>query len=505
MLKFNNRYLQLPGFFYSKKALKPFPEAKLFWFNEQLSAQLSHLNYQDISNALETYVCGKSKNLANESIALAYAGHQFGHFVSSLGDGRALVLGQMGKDQVSCRDIQLKGSGPTAFSRGGDGFSPLGPVIRELLVSEAMHHLGIPTTRTLGAFKTQRKVMRHREEPGGILVRSSKSLLRVGSFEYAASRKAWPELIALINFAMKTDQDFHLETDDKRNPYVSYFSFICQKQASLIAQWTSIGFIHGVMNTDNMAISGETIDYGPCAFLDSYKPDSVFSSIDRGARYAFNKQSQIAQWNLYILAICLLPILQEKTPNAEAQLQEEIENFKTVFEYHWLDIMSQKIGISKPKKQDTELIHELLRLLASGDHDYTLCFRYLSEYLRSISKEKNKASKINLTGKRAIFEPFSNNPKLQQWKQTWHERISQDYTNYNMVAEQMDRINPIIIPRNHLIARAIQLATEDDDFGFMKRLNQALSHPFDMPNDKDLSFILPPSREERVVETFCGT
>jgi uncharacterized protein YdiU (UPF0061 family) len=372
-------------------------------------------------------------------IALAYSGHQFGHFNSNLGDGRALLLGETLDQQGNLKDIQLKGSGRTPFSRRGDGKSALGPVLREYLISESMHILGIPTTRSLAAINTGEKVHRDEETYGGIMTRVASSHIRIGSFEYAYKNKDISVVKDLADYSISRH---YPDTARLDNPYLAFFAAVCNEQASLVASWMTVGFIHGVMNTDNMAISGETIDYGPCAFMDAYDPVTVFSSIDVNGRYAYGNQPAILTWNLTRLAETLIPLVNKDKDESIKLLTEVLQLIKPVYTNYWLSLMRSKIGLSKEEQNDIELITNLLEIMEEEKADFTNSFRLLSKAL--------------IGDTQSIRKLFNNSRRFDGWIMVWQERISQEGVAEEKIASSMDKVNPMYIPRNHKVEEALK-------------------------------------------------
>lgn len=420
-----------------------------------------------------------SGNLVPESaepIALAYAGHQFGHFVPQLGDGRAVLLGEVVDTQGMRRDVQLKGSGRTPFSRAGDGKSSLGPVIREYILSEAMHALGVPTTRALAAVLTGERVYRESPLPGGVLTRVASSHIRIGSFEYFAARGDVDDLRILADFAIERHAP---ELAAGEQPYLAFFAHVVEAQAALVAHWMDIGFIHGVMNTDNTAVSGETLDYGPCAFMDEFHSAKVFSSIDRNGRYAFDRQPAIVHWNLTRLAECLL-MLDDDQP----QFEQQLGRVKPLFDKHYNARMRSKLGLlvddAEEAASDVALVREWLTYLQANELDYTLSFREL-------------AARTNGEG----------SPRFGEFEEKWRRRIEKQAQSPATVTAAMNAVNPLFIPRNHQIERAIQTAIEGD-LSIFNELNEVLAKPFD-EQPGFARYADPPLPEERVARTFCGT
>ena len=424
----------------------------------------------------------ENRNLAFKVSKLA---HQFGNFVHELGDGRATLLGEIEVNKERF-DIQLKGSGPTKFSRQGDGRSALGPVIREYIISEAMHHLDIPTTRALAAVLTGEHVFRDEIEPGGILTRVAKSHIRVGTFEYFASRQQWENVKLLADY---TIQRHFPEIRELDNHYLELLKAVSDRQSKLIAKWMSIGFIHGVMNTDNFTISGETIDYGPCAFMDEYDPATVYSSIDHGGRYAFGNQPSIAAWNLASLAGCLISFIDKDSKKANELATKVLDDFSINTNQEILDVMCQKIGLEGDCDKHQSILKDLLKIMIPNQADYTLSFRFLSQ---------------TLLGKDSLFlNQFKEEEKIKEWLSNWKVTVKELNLDSEEMVKKMDSINPIYIPRNHNVDKAIK-AAYDDNLEPMNELLVVLKNPF-KENKKYSHLTIPPKEEEKILQTFCGT
>ncbi|TDM02281.1 protein adenylyltransferase SelO [Macrococcus carouselicus] len=458
---FDNSYLLLPTDFYELTELNPVSAPAVLLVNDSLAAQLG-LDAEMVERSAEE-LSGSSRIPHSEPLAQAYAGHQFGHF-TMLGDGRAIVLGEHITPSGERFDIQLKGSGRTAFSRMGDGRAPLGPMLREYIISEAMHALHIPTTRSLAVTSTGESVQRDTRLPGAVLTRVAASHIRVGTFEYAARIN---QVKALADY---TIQRHYPELESSETPYIDFLYAVIDRQAALIAKWQCVGFIHGVMNTDNMAISGETIDYGPCAFMDAFDRAAVFSSIDRQGRYAYYNQPGIGQWNLARFSECLLPLLNTDTEQAIAIAKEALSSYETAFDRYWTEGMAAKIGIADPLKEDRELIGELLAVMEDLELDFTQTFRKLS-----------------------LHEPVD--AALDSWKENWRTRIQHEDSPY----ELMKKVNPAVIPRNHLVEKAVNSM----DLMFFKELLRVVKDPY---NDQHPAIYKTPAEDsEQVFQTFCGT
>ncbi|MBT5570841.1 MAG: YdiU family protein [Alphaproteobacteria bacterium] len=431
-----------------------------------------------------------SGNVAPEGaapMAQAYAGHQFGGFSPQLGDGRALLLGEVIDIYGRRRDLQLKGSGRTPFSRGGDGKSALGPVLREYLIGEAMHALGVPTTRALAAVSTGEMVRRETPLPGGILTRVAASHMRVGTFQFFAARGDEEKVRQLADYAIARH---HPAAADAESPYLAFLEAVAEAQASLVAHWMSIGFIHGVMNTDNMTISGETIDYGPCAFMDSYAPDTVFSSIDTQGRYAYGNQPDILGWNLARLAETLIPLIDPDKDRAIETLTDVINTIPARYDAHWAGRMRRKIGLTTELSGDVGLIDDLLTTMHQGGADFTLTFRHLAAAVRG--------NAIPLQGQ------FTELSAINAWLETWRARLAEEDIDAETRADAMDRINPLYIPRNHKVEEALDAAVDLEDMGPFEALLEFVSHPFDPVDDQD-NYAAPGPQTNLPYQTFCGT
>ena len=445
-----------------------------------------NLNESDVISS-QAIFSGQEVPIGAKPLAQAYSGHQFGGFSPRLGDGRALLLGEVIDTKNNRRDIQLKGSGPTPFSRGGDGKSALGPVLREYLISEAMHKLSIPTTRALAAISSGEHVYRETPLPGGILTRVASSHIRVGTFQFGATLGEVDKLRALADYSIARH---YPELAEAENPYLGFLKAVSNSQALLVAKWMSIGFIHGVMNTDNMTISGETIDYGPCAFMDSYSANTVFSSIDAQGRYAFANQPLILSWNLTRLAETLIPLVHKDVDRAVELLKEEIEGIYPLYEKYWLAEMRSKIGISTEDPHDLELINKLLSIMEEGNADFTLVFRGLSE---------------TLLGKEEPLQTLFDDPNsLNLWLKRWYKRIDADKINLESLAKSMNQINPLYIPRNHKVEEALNEAVLNSDMTLFSQLLEVVTHPFDEIKGKE-GYASPAPISDIKYQTFCGT
>ncbi|MBK1644149.1 hypothetical protein CKO25_05675 [Thiocapsa imhoffii] len=486
--RFDNRYRRLPDVFHARIHPTPVQAPRLIKLNDALADELGiELNGSEPSTLVE-FFAGNQIPEGAEPIAMVYAGHQFGQFVPRLGDGRAILLGEVLDRQGRRRDIQLKGAGQTPFSRNGDGRAALGPVLREYLLGEAMHALGVPTTRALAAVTTGEPVYRETVLPGAILTRVAASHVRVGTFEYFAARGETEALRQLADHVIARHVPAAATAPQ---PYLALLEFVVERQAALVAAWMQIGFIHGVMNTDNMAISGETIDYGPCAFMDAYDPATVFSSIDRTGRYAFGNQPTIAQWNLARFAETLLPLIDASPESAITQASETIHSFLERYTKHWSAGMRRKLGFSTAEPEDVALIHDLLDLMATSGADFTLTFRRLGAATVSQADA-------------GVRDLFVDRDAFDAWATGWRARLARDPASPDARVHQMQSANPAVIPRNHRVEQALQAAVEDDDFSPFERLLRVLEQPFTEQADM-AEYSTPPRDDERVLRTFCGT
>ncbi len=489
--RFDNSYARLPAGFHAAAAPERASAPRLVAFNRPLAAELG-LDVAGTDDAtLAAVFSGNLIPEGAEPIALAYAGHQFGNFVPQLGDGRAILLGEV-VGANGRRDIQLKGAGPTQFSRRGDGLAAVGPVLREYLVSEAMAALGVPTTRSLAAVTTGNPVYRESRLPGAVVTRVASSHIRVGTFQFFAARSDVDAIRTLADYAIARH---YPDAASAPNPHLALYRSILARQAALIAKWMSVGFIHGVMNTDNMAISGETIDYGPCAFMDEYDPAKVFSSIDRHGRYAFANQPHIALWNLARLAECLLPLLHDDPEQAVPVAQEALGTFMPQFEERLVEAFRPKLGLTTARDEDRALLKGLLDTMAPADADFTLTFRTLSRDVGHAPDDLSASATRRLFADPAGFDA---------WARLWLERLALDDVPAETRTAMMDAANPKYIPRNHRVEEVIAAAVERDDFGPFHDMLAVVTRPFDEQPGKE-RFAEPPQPEERVLQTFCGT
>jgi len=489
-LPFDNSYARLGERFYTRQLPVPVSSPGLIRINHALARQLG-LDPQWLeSQQGVAFIAGNHIADGSEPLAAVYAGHQFGGWNPQLGDGRAILLGELiGRDGVRY-DIQLKGSGRTPYSRGGDGRAPLGPVLREYIVSEAMAVLGVPTSRALGAVTTGEWVMREGRLPGAVLARVAQSHIRIGTFQFFASRQDKGALETLIDHVI---QRHYPRAAQSANPVRAMLDGVISRQASLIARWQSLGFIHGVMNTDNMLLSGETIDYGPCAFMDEFELGRVLSSIDHGGRYAYGNQPYIAHWNLSVLTQALLTLLDESPDKALTSGQAAIDAFPDLYQAAYLDNMRRKLGLVNKADEDAELIQDLLKLMQEENTDFTLTFRQLSDRVGP-----GPASGGGVGALIALPETFA------PWLARWQQRLDAEPMDAAKRQRAMYAVNPVYIPRNHLVEEAIGAAEKQGDFGPFNRLVDILAKPFEYHPDNSV-YALPPRPEQVVMQTFCGT
>ncbi|MDC0351508.1 YdiU family protein [Candidatus Pelagibacter sp.] len=476
---FDNTYSKLPKSFLENIKPVPVKDPKLVILNKNLAEQLN-LDFSKFSeNDLAKIFSGNNLPDGSKTIAQAYAGHQFGHF-TMLGDGRAVMLGEhLDKDQKRY-DIQFKGSGRTSFSRSGDGRAVLGPMLREYIISEAMHALNIPTTRSLAVVSTGEEVVREQMLPGAILTRVASSHIRVGTFQYIAATQNEDDLKTLFNYTI----DRHYpEIKQSETKALDLLNLLMKKQCELVINWMRVGFIHGVMNTDNMTVSGETIDYGPCAFMDQYHPQTVFSSIDQHGRYSYNNQPRITKWNLARFAECIIPLIDRDEQKAISIATETINNFEKLYEEKWLNMMRDKLGLFGEDKEDKNLIFGLLTWMENNNADFTNTF-------------------CNLMEIQSIKDPIYQNEEYLNWKTKWKKRLEKNNTDKEKYLELMRSVNPIFIPRNHKVEEALKDAT-DGDLKKIYELLEIIKKPFIFLNNKN--DYLKPNNASREYKTYCGT
>ncbi len=477
----DNSYMQLPESLFTKLVPTPVREPKLILLNQALANSLGLDASELKSREGVEILAGNRIPEGSVPLAQAYAGHQFGHF-TMLGDGRALLLGEQITPSGKRADIQLKGSGRTPYSRGGDGRAALGPMLREYIISEAMHALGIPTTRSLAVAATGEPVYRETVQPGAVLTRVADSHIRVGTFQYIARWGTVEELRLLAEYT--NDRHFSGMNQDE-NPYISLLKNVIKRQAALIAKWQLVGFIHGVMNTDNMALSGETIDYGPCAFMDVYDPNTVFSSIDTHGRYAYGNQPRIAEWNLTRFAETLLPLIDENKEKAVMQAQEALSGFHTLFYGYRLNGMRAKLGIFHEEQQDEDLIGDLLGMMNQHNADYTNTFRALT-----FDKPEDTV--------------FYGTEEFSLWQQKWQARLGRQQESKADALQLMRANNPAIIPRNHRVEGALEAAVKESDFSVLELLLRVLSDPYAYSQEQE-EYAALPEPSSCSYRTFCGT
>ena len=488
-----NSYAALPEQFYARVAPTPVAAPEMLRVNRALAEQLGLDPDVLASDDGVATLAGNRVPRGATPLAMAYAGHQFGHFVPSLGDGRAVLLGERVDRDGRRWDIQLKGAGQTPFSRSGDGRAVLGPVIREYVLGEAMAGLGIPTTRALAMVATGEPVYRERIEPGAVLTRVAASHIRVGTFEYFARRGDRDAVRRLADYVIARH---YPDCADDEAPYPSLLGEIAARQGELIARWLLVGFIHGVMNTDNMALSGETIDYGPCAFIDDYHPNTVYSSIDHGGRYAYGKQPSIGMWNLTQLASCLLPLLSDELETGKDLARTALDRYAERFNATYTEGLRAKIGLTDARDGDDELVQDLLGRMAEHGADFTNCFRLLCDL--PADADAGSAVQDQL---RALFrDPAA----FDDWAERWRRRVAEQPMPDADRGELMRRVNPAYIPRNHRVQQVIDAATEDGDLSPLDALLRVVSRPFD-DHDDMAEYRRPPRPEEVVQRTFCGT
>jgi uncharacterized protein YdiU (UPF0061 family) len=485
---FDNTYArELEGFYVTWKAAQV-AQPRLVKLNRELAEELGLDSVALDSEEGARIFAGNEIPEGAAPLAQAYAGHQFGGFVPQLGDGRALLLGEVIDRNGRHRDIQLKGSGRTPFSRAGDGRAALGPVLREYLIGEAMHALGIPTTRALAAVVTGEPVFREEGAlPGAVLTRVAASHVRVGTFQFFAARGEQAKVRRLADYVIGRH---YPELKGHENPYLGLLERVCDSQAALVASWMHVGFIHGVMNTDNMAISGETIDYGPCAFMDHYDPATVFSSIDTQGRYAYANQPRIAQWNLARFAETLVPLIDADGKRAIARATEVVNAFPEQYDRHWLKGMRAKVGLVSEEEADLNLAAGFLTAMVGKNVDYTLAFRYLAD--AALGQEES------------IRTLFTDPSAYDLWNGHWRARLSREAVAPLARAQAMRRANPAFIPRNHRVEEALSAAVERGDFAPFETLLNILSRPFD-DQPEFAAFAEPAPEGQGCYRTFCGT
>jgi len=482
-LSFDNTYVEKMQGFYAHVKGDIAPQPSLLKFNHHLAKTLgldvSDITEQQLAEVFSASLVPKGA----QPIAQKYAGHQFGSFNPGLGDGRALLLGEVIADGVRY-DVQLKGSGRTPYSRGGDGKAVIGPILREYVLSEAMHALGVPTTRALAAVKTGEKIMRSGFHDGAVITRIASSHIRIGTFQAFAQN---PEMLKqLADYCIERH---YPELLNSEQPYLDFLCAVRDKQAELVAKWISVGFVHGVMNTDNMTISGETIDYGPCAFIDNYDAKALFSSIDANGRYAFENQAPVAQWNLARLAETLLPLIDQDEDKAVEKAMQAINDFRVSYQSYWLANMRAKIGLSEAHEGDDELIQGMFESMQNQQVDFTLFFRALANSLKH--------------GVDTIAILFSNTDLFNRWYDLWLLRINKESLTTEQRVQAMNQVNPLTIPRNHLVEKMLILA-ESGDMSAFERLSEVLAQPFSQVKEFN-QYATPPENGANTYTTYCGT
>lgn len=495
---FDNSYARLPAYFYSRVNPQPVKRPALIRLNEELAAELNLDTAQLRQDEQVAVFAGNRIPAQAEPLAMAYTGHQFGHFNPQLGDGRAILLGELLNNQGERFDVQLKGSGRTPYSRGGDGRAAIGPVLREYIMCEFMHAAGIATTRALAAVSTGETIMREHLLPGAIITRLSRSYVRVGTFQFFAAQQNFQAVRELADYVIARNYPQAAETE---NPYQALLEAVIQKQAALIAQWMQIGFIHGVMNTDNASIAGETIDYGPCAFMDSYHADTVYSSIDRQGRYAYRNQPAIGHWNMCRFAETLIPLLAEDSEEAVAIAQQAINTYPDFYQNSWLQGMRSKLGLATEVEDDEALVHELLAVMSDGKADFTLTFRVLSELTLDAVDNGSSESSEALSSLTALFTDAA---AFTEWLDKWQQRLATETRSDAERQAAMQAVNPLYIPRNHLVEAVIRSAEDHGEFQPFHDLVELLQEPFQQQDVAD-RYTQPPQAEEVVQNTFCGT
>ena len=487
---FDNSYARLPERFFERLPPTPVPGPGLIRLNESLALHLGLSPEQLTTPEGIEILAGNRVPEGAEPLAMAYAGFQFGNWVPQLGDGRAILLGELIDRDGVRRDIQLKGAGPTPFSRGGDGRAGLGPVLREYIVSEAMAFLGIATTRSLAAVTTGEQIMRETYLPSAVLTRVAQSHIRVGTFQFFAARSDVEAIGVLADHVIARHYPAASEADQ---PYLALLGAVIDRQAELVARWQLIGFIHGVMNTDNMSIAGETIDYGPCAFMDSYHPDTVYSSIDHGGRYAYGNQPSIAHWNLAGFAQALLPLMSDDEAVAVALANEMIQTFPERFEGFYRAGLRRKLGLAEVREDDAALAQDLLSRMADNRADFTLTFRRLCDVIDESSGTNERVSGL-----------FEDPAAFDDWAVRWRKRLASERRSHAECRSDMRSVTPAFIPRNHLVEEVIKAAVEEGDLMPFQQIVEVLASPYEEQPGQE-RYAAPPRPDQIVHQTFCGT
>ncbi len=487
---FDNSYARLPEHFFARLPPTPVPEPRLIRLNESLALHLGLSPERLTTPEGIEILAGNRVPEGAEPLAMVYAGFQFGSWVPQLGDGRAILLGELIDADGVRRDIQLKGSGPTPFSRSGDGRAGLGPVLREYVVSEAMAALGIATTRSLAAVTTGERIMRETSLPGAVLTRVAQSHIRVGTFQFFAGRGDEDAIRVLTDHVIARHYPAASEAE---NPVLALLAAVIDGQAELVARWQGVGFIHGVMNTDNTSIAGETIDYGPCAFMDTYHPDTVYSSIDHMGRYAYGNQPSIAHWNLAGLAQVLLPLIDDDEDAAVALATEVIDTFSDRFEHFYRAGMQRKLGLSEDREGDADLAQDLLSRMAENKADFTLTFRRLCDVVNPSSQSHEPVS--------GLFEAPAS---FDEWAVRWQDRLASEGRASAECQRDMRSVNPAYIARNHLVEEVIEAAVNEGNLEPFEELIAVLASPYEDQPGRE-RYGAPPRPDQIVHQTFCGT
>ncbi|MDG2354561.1 MAG: YdiU family protein [Paracoccaceae bacterium] len=491
-IKFENSYALLPKEFYARVNPESMPKVNIVNLNTELAEELRLNPTWLIQDEGIKFLSGQEIVTGSEPLAQAYAGHQFGTFVPQLGDGRALLLGEIKDINGNKRDVQLKGSGRTPFSRNGDGRATLGPVLREYLISEYMNAINIPTTRSLAAISTGETVIRERQLPGALLVRVASSHVRIGTFQYFHARQMTSELKILADYIIGRHYPSNLW---KGNVYLELFRNIVKKQADLISHWMSIGFIHGVMNTDNTNVSGETIDYGPCAFMDRFQFDKVYSSIDHTRRYCYQNQPKIILWNLTRLAETMLTLIDTNVDTAIEKAEEILNEFPKLYEDFWVRKMSSKLALCKTETVDKGLVENFLNLLHDENLDFHNSFYFLGDLLEAVQLKESMTSDHQKTIKTI---------ESSNWYISWRKRLMSEKVDQTELTKRLRLQNPSAFPRNHLVEQALNSAIYDENMNPFKDLLAGLMNPFKERSLQD-PFAHSPKSSEEITQTFCGT
>jgi uncharacterized protein YdiU (UPF0061 family) len=494
MFKFESTYSKLPDRFYQKLGSTSFENPHILKWNDPLAESFRIVKKQFSESELAHVFSAKVLNDSAKPIAQAYSGHQFGHFNPHLGDGRAMLLGELLNEDGLLYDVHLKGSGPTKFSRRGDGFAQLGAIVREYLVSECLYSLGIPTTRTMAIIGTGQIVARENHQPGAIQVRTARSHVRIGTFEHFAARQDFEAVKLLADYSIDR---LYSDLQKNREGYLQFFRHVILNQVKLVSKWMAYGFIHGVMNTDNTLISGETIDFGPCAFMESYDPLQVFSSIDHSGRYAYGRQPTILKWNLSCLGFSLLSLLHEERSVAEKLVENELNRFDELFDNEWMTLFQKKIGFNKASLNQAELVREFLEIIELKKMDFTLSFYFLKNFLFDDSDKY----KIETDSQ---FKTVFNCVEFKLWLQKWKYILSNEGIDLNQAYSVMSAANPAILARNHLVQNAIDKIISENDWQEFEKIASGVHRAF-RPEKDDTQLMFSATPENAVTETFCNT